>query len=195
MERKGRGSKYRRGHRLREGEKSRSTGMEEEELVLRLTKNELFNTCILLPHAEVSSAVYEAVNQFVTKYSGDKMTLTIMSGPVSEVIQDVFRESYRSHYEDEFLRIAHYLKQRYLRAAVLLLISVAAFWISSRWLSNMGNSSFLASIIGQISIFCLWEVGYTHFDRANAAKERNRILRAMDAEITFSSASGPAGAE
>ena len=37
------------------------------------------------------------------------MTLTIFTGPLSTLMQDVFRETYRSHYEDEYQKVQRYL--------------------------------------------------------------------------------------
>ncbi len=40
---------------------------EETELTLHLSKKELFDRHVLLPHAEVNECVYSAVNQFVER--------------------------------------------------------------------------------------------------------------------------------
>lgn len=159
--------------------------MEEQELVLRIKKDELFNRYIFLPHSEVNTVVYDAVNQFVQKYGGDTMTLTIMTDPISEPIQHVFREAYQSHYEDEFRKVAVYLSRRIVRAIILVLISAAAFMCSSFMARNGHLPDYIVAIIGQVAIFCLWEIGYTHFARKEAAEERSRIVRARDAEIEF----------
>ncbi len=178
-------SAYKKRNRSNENETVKTARMDERELVLRLKKDEMFNKYILLPHAEVNTVVYDAVNQFVEKYSGDTMTLTIMSDQVTQPLQNIFVESYRSHYEDEYQKIVRYLKRRYLRVAVLILITAAALWGSSELAVHSLLPDILLSIIGQIGVFCLWEIGYTHFDRTDAAAERNRIVRARDADIQF----------
>ncbi len=176
---------YRRRNRPNENEEVKTGGLKEEELVLRLKKDELFNTHILLPHAEVNSLIYDAVNQFVEKYSGDCLTLTIMSDEVAEPVQRIFTEAYRMHYEDEFEKIVRYLKRRYIRAGCLLLVSVAAFWCNGVFAGYPQMPAYLVNILGQISVFCLWEIGYTHFTRSDATTERDRIVRARDAAIEF----------
>ena len=176
---------YRRRNRTDEKPEVRTANLHERELVLFLKKNELLDRTILLPHAEVNPAVYSAVEHFVEKYGGNDMALTIMTDDASKPIQDIFIESYRSHYEDEYQKIRRYLKRRYIRAACLLLISALAFWLSTVMAKKVGFPGYLLTILGQISVFCLWEIGYTHFTRSDAAAERDRILRARDAEIQF----------
>ena len=176
---------YRRRNRTDEPEAVKTADLGERELVLRLKKDELLDRTVLLPHAEVNPAVYGAVERFVEKYSGKEMLLTIMTNDVSKPIQDIFIESYRSHYEDEYQKILRFLKRRYVRAACLLLISALAFWLSTALARNLSFPDYLLTILGQISVFCLWEIGYTHFTRSDAAAERDRILRARDAEIQF----------
>ena len=69
--------------------------------------------------------------------------------------------------------------------AILLLICVAAFWFSG-FLSGRGNlPALVIMILGQISVFCAWEVGYTHFARSDAKAEKHRVVRARNAEIQF----------
>ena len=63
---------------------------QENELTLHLSKTELFDRVILLPHAELNAAVYHAVNQFTAKYTGSRMKLTIFCDPVSESLQNTF---------------------------------------------------------------------------------------------------------
>lgn len=178
-------SKYKKRNRKSESEVTKTAKQDEQELVLRLTKDELLDKHVLLPHAEVNGIVYDAVNQFVEKYSGESMTLTIMSDAASPIVQDVFKESYRSHYEDEYRKISRYLKRRYWRMAALILVIIAAFWCSSMLAAHTNLSDVLLGIISQIGVFCLWEIGYTHFDRTDAAEEKNRIVRARDATIQF----------
>ncbi len=176
---------YRRRNRTDEGDAVKTAQMNEQELVLRLKKEELLDSHILLPHAEVNAAVYSAVNQFVEKYSGDTMQLTIMSDVVSEPVQRIFEESYRWHYEDEYQKVSHFLRRRYVRAACLLLVSAVAFWCSGFLSGFVKAPEYLVGILGQASVFCLWEIGYTSFVRIDATEERKRIARARDAEIRF----------
>ena len=176
---------YHRRNRTDERSDVKTAAMDEQELVLHLRKDELLDSHILLPHAEVNALVYDAVNQFVEKYSGDTMQLTIMTEAVSEAVQHIFIESYRSHYEDEYRKVTRYLKRRYIRSIFLLLVSAAAFWGSSSLSGLIRLPVFLVTILAQISVFCIWEIGYTNFSRVDAKAERSRIVRARDAEIQF----------
>ena len=63
------------------GGKNRTPVRYENELTLHLSKDELFDRRVLLPHAELNEAVYQAVDRFVKRYSGREMTLTIYCGP------------------------------------------------------------------------------------------------------------------
>ena len=176
---------YKRRNRPDEKAPVKTAYSNDKELVLRLKKDELLDKHILLPHAEVNPIVYDAVNRFVEKSSSPEIALTIMTDDVSQPIQDIFAESYRSHYEDEYQKTVRFLKRRYVRAAFLLLASILAFWLSGL-LTNVALAPvYIVTILGQISVFCLWEIGYTHFARSDAAAERDRIIRARDAEIQF----------
>ena len=159
--------------------------MQETELVLKLKIDELFDQHIMLPHAELNSIVYSSVDAFVEKYQGDGMTLSICTNSLNPMIRDVFREVYRSHYEDEYRKVTRSLKRHYIRIAVLLLVSVAAFVISSKVAKLSSVETIVSYLIGNISCFCLWEVGYTQFESLDLADERKRIRRAMNATIDF----------
>ena len=176
---------YRRRNRADERKQVKTTRMYEQELVLHLKKGELLDSHVVLPHAEVNEIIYQAVNQFVEKYSGDTMQLTIMTDCVSDAVQSIFEEAYRSHYEDAYQKVSRFLKRRILRVAILLLISALTFWCSG-FLSDIAKvPAYLTVFFGQISVFCLWEIGHTHFTRSDAKEERSRIARARDAEIRF----------
>ncbi len=166
------------------------TEVQETELVLKLKKEELFDQRILLPHAEVNRVVYTSVDGFVEKYKGEGMTLSILTDPVSPAIQDVFREVYRAHYQDEYQRVARYLKRHLIRSVSLFLVCIGAFLLS-RWISKAASGDTIFSyVVGNISCFCLWEIGYTHFAMRDVMNEKERINRAMNAVIEFQSTAG-----
>ena len=65
----------------------RDEALEETQLTLNLKKEELFDSHIVLPHPEVNQVVYDAVDRFVERYSGESMAITIMSGDVNPSLQ------------------------------------------------------------------------------------------------------------
>ncbi len=69
--------------------------------------------------------------------------------------------------------------------AALLAISTAAYFGGHFYSKLTQESSFLLDVISNVGVFCLWEIGYTHFDRSDAAAERQRVARARDAVIQF----------
>ena len=166
------------------GGKNRTPVRYENELTLHLSKDELFDRRVLLPHAELNEAVYQAVDRFVKRYSGREMTLTIYCGPLSEPLQQTFREVYAAHYNDEYRLVRRFLNRRYLRVATLLTVVAVAYLTLKTWKVQLSDS-FLALVLSNLSAFSLWEIGHTHFDHMDAAAERKRILRARDAEIRF----------
>ena len=157
----------------------------EEELVLKLDKSEVLDPHTILPHAELNELVYTAVNRFIERYNGNTLNITIASGSFSPDLQDVIRESYRAHYQDEFVKINKYLTARYIRVVSLIVISLVAFTCGSYISNHFRNVEFLAGAATQLSVFCLWEIGYTHFDRSNASVQKKHILRALNANIQF----------
>ena len=157
----------------------------KEELALHFSKDELFDRHVLLPHAELNHAVYEAVRQFTERYGGERMTLTIICDSIGESLQHTFREVYGLHYEDEYRKVTTYLHRRYCRVIFLVIISIIAYDVGSYWTSQLEQSNFILDVITNIGIFCIWEIGYTHFERQEAIEERKRIIRARGAEIYF----------
>ena len=157
----------------------------QEELTLRLSREDLFDRCVLLPHAEINVSIYNAVNQFVSRYNGSSLKICILGCSINESTQDTFREVYRAHYDDEYEKVAHYLHQRYRRIIALLIVSAVSFYTSLFVFNNIESMEFIKEIVSEIEIFCLWEIGYTHFDRAEAIKEMKKTIRARDAEILF----------
>ncbi len=166
----------------------------QEELVLRLDSKELFDPHVLLPHAELNEIVYKCVDHFVGRYRGKKMTLSIFTDTGNEAVQNTFREVYRSHYEEEYQRINRHLRRRYIRLFLLIAVSLSAFWIWDLLADKISGHSVILSIITNVGAFCLWESAYTQFARQDALVERQRIIRARNAEIVFhSSRSGGKG--
>ena len=163
----------------------RISGAEETELVLKLQKDELFDPCVLLPHAEVNDSVYHYVDAFVQRYKGTELTLSIYSDSVNSMIQDIFREVYYAHYLDELQKVNLYLKRHYNRVFVLLMVSVLTFVISSQLTKLVPVETIVSYVIANVSCFCLWEVGYTQFDALDVLDEKKRIIRAMNAKIEF----------
>ena len=161
------------------------TAQEEQELVLRLSKAELFNPHVLLPHAELNETVYQSVNTFVEKYRSNQMMLTIFTEPVNPVVQNAFRETFRAHYEDEVRKLNRYLMRRSIRFLFLFAISLCAFILAEVLTRRLTGYSILLNILANIGAFCLWEVGYTHFAARSMVDEKKRMLRAMNATIEF----------
>lgn len=158
---------------------------QEDELTIHLSKTELFDRVILLPHAELNAAVYHAVNQFTAKYTGNRLKLTIFCDPVSESLQNTFREVYAAHYRDEYRKVILYMRRRFMRVVMLIIAGLIAYFAVKYLSANTGESNFLIAAIANIGAFCLWEIGYTQFSWKDAEVERKRIVRAMEAEIEF----------
>ncbi len=161
----------------------------EEELMLHFAKNELFDHYVILPHSEVNPLVYETVDRFTDRYGGEKLTLTIYSGALSDSIsasaEQFFREAFVSHYEDEYRRATLELYRWYLRVILLALIGVVTYYVGVKLEAQFGNLPFLITAIVNVSVFCIWEICNTNFKRRDTIKERKRIKRAMEAEIHF----------
>ena len=165
--------------------KKKKSVKQETELVLKLEKSDLFDQYAILPHAELNSIVYKSVDNFVVKYLGDTLSLSICTPPLSSVIQDLFREVYRAHYEDELQKIRRYLRRHYWRVAILLIISIFTFLMCSKMLKLIPDDTIFSYLAGNISVFCLWEVGYTQFATRDIIIEKKRVTRALNAEIDF----------
>ena len=140
---------------------------------------------MLLPQAELNEAVYRSVNVFVEKYRGDGMTLTIVSGPVSESVQNTFREVYKAHDRDEREKVPRLLMRRFNRSLVLLILSLTAFVLGNNLTSFFNDHAVFLSVVGNLGAFCLREVGYTQFSAKDAVLEKKRIERALSAVIEF----------
>ena len=154
---------------------------QEQELVLKIKKHELFDPHVLLPHAELNEVVYKSTNMFLEKYKGDKMKLTILTDPVSDATQNTFREAYLAHYRDEYNKVNRFLKRRLVRSIVLMIVSLTAFVIGA----HVNGYAVFLSVIVNMGAFCLWEVGYSQFAARDAIEEKRRIVRAMHAQIEF----------
>ena len=159
--------------------------LQETELVLKLKKEELFDQHVMLPHAELNKVVYESVNSFIGKYRGDGLSISIYTDSVSPVIQNLFREVYCAHYNDELQKITRFIRRHTTRGIILVIISILAFLISNQLAKGAPDETVLSYIIGNISVFCLWEVGYTQFATRDVVLEKRRITRALNATISF----------
>ena len=162
----------------------------EEELTLHFEKDELFDHHVILPHSEVNPLVYKSVDRFVDRYGGERLTLNIYSGAISKSAEQFFRESFVSHYEDEFRRCTTNLYQCYLRAFILVLVSVLSYYAGLRLKTRMASLPFLSTAIANISLFCIWEIYHTYFKQKDFQGDRKKVQRAKDAEICFHCYSG-----
>lgn len=156
-----------------------------DELVLSVTKGELFDRHVLLPHAEVSDIVCAAVDRFLSKYSCSRLTLTIHTDSAVESVQDIFREAFRAHYDDECLQLERFLRRRMLRIAVLVLLSVAAYSSYMALRHILHRQPFVLVAISNLSAYCIWEICNTHFARRDAKDRLRRARCARDAAIAF----------
>ena len=159
----------------------------EEELTLRFDKDELFDPHVVLPHMEVNRFVYKTVDWFVDRYGGERLTLTIYSSEISESSRQIFRESFVSHYEDEYRRATLLLHRWYLRVVILILIGVSTYYVGMKLEASIKSLPFLITAIANISLFCIWEICNTDFKRRDTILQRKKIQRARDAEIRFRS--------
>ena len=158
----------------------------EEDLTLHFAKDELFDHHVILPHSEVNPIVYETVDRFTDRYGGNRLTLTIYCGSISESSKQFFREAFVSHYEDEYRCLTLYLYHFYIRVVLLALIGVVTYYVGIKLEQTIVNSMpFLITAIANVSLFCIWEICNTDFKRRDTIKERNKIKRARDAEIRF----------
>ena len=100
----------------------------EEELTLQLTPEDLFDQYVLLPHAELNDAVYTAINQFVTRYDGSELKVSILGCSVIESTQEFFREVYRAHYDDEWKTFFKYVPSVVLCYLIAMLLCTFKAW-------------------------------------------------------------------
>ena len=77
------------------------------------------------------------------------------------------------------------LYRRYNRVILLLISSLIAYYAVTFLNTQVGQASYLLNVISNIGVFCIWEIGNTHFTRQEASVERKKIIRARDAEIIF----------
>lgn len=157
----------------------------DNELVLGMLKSELFDRHILLPHAEVSDTVYAAVDRFLVKYRCTRLKLSIHTDSSVESVQDIFREAYCAHYDDECQRLTRYLRTCFKRTIVLVLISVGAYSVYLSLRRSLYDHPFILLAISNLSAFCLWEIGNTNIAARNGRNELKRARCARDAEISF----------
>ncbi len=113
------------------------------------------------------------------------MKQTIFCDPVSESLQNTFREVYAAHYRDEYRRVILSLRRCFMRVVMLIIAGLIAYFAVKYLSANAGERNFLIAAIAIIGAFCLWEIGYTQFSWKDAEVERKRIVRAMEAEIEF----------
>ena len=166
----------------------------QEEIVLRLNKGELFDPHVLMPHAELNGSIYRYVDEFVNRYRGETLTLSILTDTGSQAVYDTFCEVYRAHYDDEYQRITRYLKRRHKRLLILIAVSLCAFLLWGLMEESMSRHIVALTIMTNLGAFCFWETGYTQFDRMAARDKKKKILRARNAKIEFH-ASGTSGRE
>ena len=157
----------------------------EEDLTLHFAKDELFDHHVILPHSEVNPLVYETVDRFTSRYGGEHLNLTIYCGSISESSRQFFREAFVSHYEDEYRNATLYLWHWYTRIILLALIGVITYYVGVKLESVINSLPFTITAVANISLFCIWEICNTNFQRIDTVKERKKIKRARDAEIHF----------
>lgn len=157
----------------------------EEDLTLHFDKEERFDPHIVLPHMEVNPLVYDTIDRFVERYGGERLTVTIFSGDISESSKQIFRESYVSHYDEEFRRATMDLHRCYIRVLILILVGVLTYYVGIKLEATVKSLPFLITAIANISLFSIWEICNTDLTRRDTMKARKKIQRARDAEIRF----------
>ncbi len=157
--------------------------------VLDLKLNDVrqwFNPIKIGPQLDMNQDIAATVIRFLeTAREPRPLEITVRCpGAVSELMQATMQEVFQMHFEDEERHINTYLERRYVRAMVLVIVSIIAVsvWIN---LSAASNGGVTWAILSNFAGFSLWQIGYTYFERSEGYGELLRAMIAKQAKIRF----------
>ena len=152
------------------------------ELVLKVSRDELFDPMILLPHNEINTRISDTVSRFTQNRKMQKpLNLTIITPePVGEAIQEKFIEAFVEHYEDERIVAIRYVHLQILRLIIWGLISIVGFAVWSKLTGEL-----IQRILSNVWAFTFWQIGYTFIDGIQNVRTYRRMVKIRDAHIEF----------
>lgn len=152
-----------------------------QELVLKLKRNELFDPIVLSPHSEINSDIYNAVENFTTRTKNiSNLKITIFSPTIGKAIQEKFKELFFEHYKDEEDRIKIKIKAVSIKTIVLVLLALIILFVWFK-LSN----TILRELFGTLWAFNVWEASHTFIEALEAIHKKRRIISIKNAIIEF----------
>ncbi|MCR4950642.1 MAG: hypothetical protein K6A40_04905 [Solobacterium sp.] len=154
------------------------------ELNLKYEKNELFDPHVLTPHSELNAGIYQEVDALLGRSDNTVFTLCIYSEPLSDILKEKIREVYREHYSDELKALRRDMIRVYVRAAMLLTLSLTLLFISIS-LTKQNDKGIVLLVVTNFGAYFLWEVGNTWFRWVDLQRTRSRLLTAKKATVTF----------
>ena len=160
---------------------NRICSMKPDMLDLKLTDiHQWFNPFEIGPKLELNKDISSVVNRFLeTSREARPLEITVRCpGKVSEPMQATMQEVFQMYYEDEQRHVNSYLERRYIRVMALVILSIVlvSVWIN---FSPSNDEGVTWTILSNFAGFSLWQIGYTHFERAEGY---GRLLRAMIAK-------------
>ncbi len=153
-------------------------------LDLKYEKSELFDPHILAPHSELNNGIYETVDKLIDKMGASSLSLCFHTEKLGEIVQEKVRESYFEHYSDELRGLSRSLTRIYIRAVLLLVISLTLlfFSLTFSWLQDRG---LILLVVTNIGVYFLWELGNTWFRWLDLTRRQSNMRTARSAKITF----------
>ena len=151
---------------------------------LKYEKNELFDPHVLAPHSELNTGIYETIDRLIDKMGASSLSLCFHTEKLGEIVQEKVRESYFEHYSDELKGLERTMTRIYIRAVLLLIISLSLlfFSLTFSWLQDRG---LILLVVTNIGVYFLWELGNTWFRWLDLSRRQTNMRTARSAKITF----------
>ena len=151
------------------------------ELVLKVKKEEFFNPLVLAPHSEINECIYAAVDNYsVHLKRSEDFNVVIFTSKTPKSIQEKFKELFHEHYVDECYKKRVRFRQLCKKTAILVGIAliVLLIWVSFK------NSVF-RELWSTLWAFNVWEASHTAIEAFEVFKQYDKISHIKNANIEF----------
>ena len=160
-----------------------------QTLDLRIVgQRELFNPRVMGPYLKPDQSIIDDIDYFLESSIAFAPLCICFHSPykISHALQETMIEALQLHYQAEQKRVEKSLEKLFLRAVVLLLLSVAVLRLLSVFFSGQDSESIMWVIFSNFAAFSLWQIGATHFEREEAFETLTRIIIARESKVEFS---------
>lgn len=151
------------------------------DLVLKIKKEDLFDSMVLAPHNEINDKIFQAVENYQQQLKGfETFKLILFTDITSKPLKEKFKELFKEHYEDENKRANKKLRHAAYKTIFLVILSIAILFT---WYKL--QDIIIRDLFGTLWAFNLWEASHYFLETMTHLHKKRALSNIKNIEINF----------